>query len=144
RAHRPEQVGEQRPHPHVLAGPPAGQGEVAAVAVDVLPEQRDFGDALGGEGPHLVDDVVEGTADLAAPHRGDDAEGAVVVAADLDGDPGGVRDLAPGGQRGGERLVVVGDGLLEDLDDRAAGGPLLGHQLGGPPDVVGAEHDVDL
>ena len=59
-AHRPQQVGEQGPHPHVVvARPPLGQREVAPVAVDVLAQQRDLGDAVGGQGPHLVDHVVE-------------------------------------------------------------------------------------
>ena len=41
------------------------------------------------------------------------------------------------------RLVVVGDGLVEDLGD---GPPCAGlvEQLGGPVHVVGAEHDVDV
>ena len=92
----------------------------------------------------LADHVVERAADLAAPHRGHDAERARVVAADLDRDPPGVRHLAARRQRAGERRVVVGRGLLEDLDDRPAGGPLLAEQLGGPTDVVGAEHHVDV
>ena len=49
---------------------------------------------------------------------GHDAEGAGVVAADLDGDPGRVVDLALHGEGRRERLGVV-HGLVPDLDDRA-------------------------
>ena len=73
----PQQVGEQRPDPRVVvAGLAGGQREVAAVGVDVLAEQRDLGDAVGGQGVDLVDDVGERPADLAAPHGRHDAEGA--------------------------------------------------------------------
>jgi hypothetical protein len=40
--------------------------------------------------------------------------------------------------------VILGCGLVEDLDHRAPGGPLLADELGRPVDVVGAEHDVDV
>ena len=70
RTDRPQEVGEERPHPHLLARPPPGQGEVAPVGVHVLAEQRDLGDALAGQHPHLVDQPVEGLADLGAAHGG--------------------------------------------------------------------------
>ena len=55
-----EQFGEQRPQARVdVARLASGQLQVAAVAVDVLPEQRDLGDAVGGQAGDLVDDVVE-------------------------------------------------------------------------------------
>ena len=143
-ADRTEQLGEQRANSHRLAGLPAGQREVAAVGVHVLPEQGHLGDAVGGQGSHLVHDVVEAAADLPSPHRRHDAERAGVVAADLDGDPGRVGHLTPSRQRAGERLVVVGGRLLQDLDDRPARRALLAQELGGPVHVVGAEHDVDV
>ena len=73
-------------------------------------------DAVGDELLDLVHDVTHAAADLGAAHDGHDAEGARVVAADLDGDPRGVRDVTSRGQRRRIRLV-----LLEDLDDRALG-----------------------
>ena len=120
------------------------QLEVAAVAVDVLAEQRDLGDAVGGERLDLVDDVVERAADLHAAHGGHDAERAAVVAADLDRHPRVVRRLADGRQRRREQGVVVDARLVEDLGDRAAGAGPSREQLGGAVDVVRAEHDVDV
>ena len=101
-----QQVGELGP---VLPG-----AEVAAVGVHVLAEQRDLGDAVGGERLDLVHDVAHAAADLAPAHRRHDAERAGVVAADLDRHPGRVIRVAARGQRRRVRLV-----LLEDLDDRA-------------------------
>ena len=58
RADVAQQVGEQRAEPCVVvAGLAGGELEVAAVAVDVLAEQRDLGDAVGGELFDLGDDV---------------------------------------------------------------------------------------
>ena len=99
-----------------------GQLEVAPVAVDVLAEQRDLGDPGGGELLDLADDLVERPGDLHAAHRRHDAEGAVVVAADLDRHPGVEGRLADRRQRRREQGVVVDDGGVEDLGDRAARG----------------------
>lgn len=83
-----DQIGEQRAQPGVgVAGLASGQLQIAAVAVDVLPEQGDFRDAVGDQRLHLGHDVVERAADLDTAHGRHDAERAVVVAADLDGDP---------------------------------------------------------
>jgi hypothetical protein len=41
-----EQVGEQRAHRDGLARPSAGEREIAAVAVHVLPQQGDLGDTV--------------------------------------------------------------------------------------------------
>ena len=88
RADGAQQVGEQRAQAGgCVAGSAGGELQVAAVAVDVLAEQRDLGDAVGGESLDLVEDVGERAADLDAAHRGHDAEGAVVVAPDLDRHP---------------------------------------------------------
>ena len=140
----PDQVGEQGADPHRLARPSPGEREVAAVAVHVLPQQGHLGDAVGRQGPHLTDDVVDAAADLASPDGGHDAECARVVATDLDRDPRRVGHLPPCWQRAGERLVVVGGGLLQDLDDGSTGGALLTQELRGPVDVVGAEHHVHV
>ena len=125
-----QQVGELRA---VLAG-----AEVAPVGVHVLAEQRDLGDAVGRELLDLVHDVAHPAAHLGAAHQRHDAEGAGVVAADLDRDPRRVVVVAAGRERRRVRLV-----LLEDLDDRALD---LGarEQLRGVGEVVGAEHDVDV
>ena len=50
--HRPEELGEEG----------AAPGEVPPVGVDVLPEQGDLAHPPAGQGPHLVDQVVEGPA----------------------------------------------------------------------------------
>ena len=130
RVERFEQVGEAG---RVLPG-----AEVATVGVDVLAEHRDLAHAVGRERGDLGDDVAQPAAHLATPHLRHDAEGARVVAADLDRDPRRVRGLAARRQRGRVRLV-----LLEDLDDR----PLVARpreQRRGVGQVVGAEHDVDV
>ena len=113
----PQEVGEQRADSYRVAGVPGGQGEVPSVAVHVLAQQGDLGDAVAGERFHLGDDVRERPADLRAADSRDDAERAGVVAADLDRDPRVVPVVAPGRQRGGEAGVVVRDGLGEDLGD---------------------------
>ena len=116
-----QQIGEQRPHAGVgVAVATGGQLQVAAVAVDVLAEQRDLGDAGRRQLADLADDLVERPGDLDAAHGRHDAEGAAVVAADLDRDPRVVRRLADGRQRRREHGVVVEDGGVEDLGDRAA------------------------
>ncbi len=112
--------------------------QVGAVGVDVLAEQRDLDDALADQRLDLGEDVAGAAVLLLAAQRGDDAEGAGVVAADRDRDPGGVRRLAAGGQRGGEGLQRLQDlhlGLLLD--------PGALQQCGQVPDVVGAEDHVD-
>ena len=139
-----QQVGEQGTQLDVGVAPLAGdQREVASVAVDVLPEQRHLRDATRSEQLDLGHDLVERTADLAPTHGGDDAERTVVVAADLDRDPGVERAVATDGERGREHRVIVDHRLVEDLGDRAVLTG-VGHQLGGPVDVVRAEHDVHV
>ena len=140
---RIEQVGEQGPDADVVAGLAGGEGEVPPVGVDVLAQQGDLGDAVGGEPADLGHDVVDRPADLGAAHGGHDAEGAGVVAADLDRDPGRVGELTPGGQGARELGVVLGGRRLEDLGDRTVG-PGAVQQLDGPGHVVGADHDVDV
>ncbi len=112
--------------------------QVGAVGVDVLAEQGHLDDALADQRLDLGEHVAGPAVLLLAAQRGDDAEGAGVVAADRDRDPGGVRGLPAGGQGRGEGLQG-----LQDLDlglalDR---GPLQqGRQVA---DVVRAEHHVD-
>jgi hypothetical protein len=159
RRHRTEQVGEQRSGPAsgiigplgtgdegVVGGrvdPAAGGGEVAAVGVHVLAEEGHLEHTVGGEALDLGHELPEGTADLPAPDRRDDAVGAGVVATDLEGEPGRVVDLALDGQGGGEGLRLV-HGLVPDLGHRAARLPRGVQQLDGPVHVVGAHDDVDV
>ena len=141
---RPEQVGEQRAQRgRVVAAAAGGQLDVAAVAVDVLPEQGHLGDTLAGERLDLGDDVGERPAHLLAAHRGDDAERAAVVAADLDRHPGVERRHPLGRQRRREHRVIVDDGRFEDLGDRTVLAGVL-DELGGAVHVVRTEHDVDV
>ena len=128
--------------PGVTAAP-RRQLEVAAVAVDVLTEQRDLGDPAGGERLDLGDDLGERARDLDATHGRHDAERAVVVAADLDRHPRVVRRLAHGREGRREQGVVVDHGGVEDLRDRSARRRRR-EQLGRPVHVVRAHHDVDV
>ena len=116
-----QQVGEQRPDArrHVAAAA-SGELQVAPVAVDVLAEQRDLGDARRRPARSTsADDLVERTGDLHPADGRHDAERAVVVAPDLDRDPGVVGRLANRRERRREQRVVVDDGGVEDLRDRS-------------------------
>ncbi len=140
-ADRPQQVREQRTHAARSARPPRRQREVTAVGVHVLAEQRDLGDAGGGEPLDLGDEGVERAADLRPPHGRHDAERAGVVASDLDRDPRAVALLALRGQDRRKRGGVIGCGSLEHLDDR----PLPTGELDevrGAMHVVRAEDDI--
>ena len=60
RTGRPQQIGEQGPNARRgVAVAARGQLQVASVAVDVLPEQRDLRDAGRGKLADLGDDLVE-------------------------------------------------------------------------------------
>ncbi len=127
-----------------------GVGVVApAVGGDDLAEQGDLAHAARGEGGALGDDLLHGAGALVAAGLGHDAEGAVHVAALLDGDEGG--DLRRGVGRGcavggrGEEVVldrVLRAGLLLDVHDAAADGQA---GLAGGADVVQiARHLVEF
>ena len=64
-----------------LGEPARLRAQARAVGVDVLAEQRDLADAVGGERAHLVDELLERPRDLAPARRGHDAERALHVAA---------------------------------------------------------------
>ena len=113
--------------------------EVAAVAVDVLSQQRDLHHALFGELSELSADVFQRATLLATAHVGHDAVGAEVVAAGHDGHPG-----APGASAGCRQVAgkaVVG---LDGLDHRGARLQALLQQLHQMAQVVGAEDDVHV
>ncbi len=124
---------------------PAG-GRGIAIAVDVLPQQLDFGVALFGQAAGFGHDAFAGAAALGPAREGDDAVGAGFVAAFDDGDVGAVRIVAAG-ERGVEGLfgveaqtgdaAVAGFELHQHLAEAGiAGRP--GHQA----DVRGAFEDL--
>ena len=75
RGNRTQQFSEQRPNANVI-GPIATlrESQIASVAVDVLAEQGDLGDALRGEHADFGDDIYEWAADLDATNGWHDAE----------------------------------------------------------------------
>ena len=92
-----------------------------AVGVDVLAEQRDLADALGGEPRDLVDQLLERPRDLAAARRRHDAERALHVAAGGDLHPAVDVARALARQVAGEALE-----LEEALGGQRVGGQELG------------------
>ena len=112
--------------------------ELHAVGVDVLSEQSHLDHTLGDQCLDLGEDVSGATVLLLATQRGHDAEGAGVIAADTDRHPGGVRRLAPSGQRGREDLETLEDldlGLLRDTRPLEQGRQRT--------EIVRAEDDID-
>src|SRR5262249_37602104 len=86
-------------------------GQVAAVPVDDLAEQRDLARAVGDQAAHLVDELGDRAAGLAAAALRDDAVGAGPVAAVDDRDPAG-RTARPG-QRPGPLAPALAERGLE-------------------------------
>jgi hypothetical protein len=136
-----QQIGEQRSRRHVVSGPPSFQLDVATVTVDVLAEQSDLGDALGRQTPNFVQHVVVWPTDLGTANAGNDAERAGVVASDLNGHPRVVTGGPLGRQRRWEQGLVIENGFVQDLGDRAPGHRIV-QQIDGAMNVVGAQHDV--
>ena len=112
--------------------------ELRPVGVDVLAEQGDLEHPVGDQRADLGQDVAGAAVLLLAAQAGHDAEGAGVVAADRDRDPGRVDRLAPGRQQRGERLQRLGELGLRLVPDP---GPL--EQRGQRGHVVGAVDHVD-
>ena len=139
----PALTDESRRACRVKFRPSCDERQVAAVGVDVLSEQGDFGGSSFGEGAHLADELRERPALLFATHRRHDAERARVVAADLDRYPGGIGKFGADRLRGGKRLGVVRR-RVEDLHRRRAGPSSLVQQVGEATDVVGPEDRVDV
>ena len=91
----------------------------------------------------LAEEIAEGPGDLLAAHSRHDAERTRVVAANLDRDPGAVRQVISNRHRGRE----VGGVLcrrVEDLDDGGASRPRLVEELDDTADVEGPEDRVDV
>ncbi len=84
-------------------------GQIVAVGVDVLAQQRDLPDTAVRQKTGLPGDVVDGAANLAPTAVGDDAEGAELVAAVDDGDVR--RDVGPGDQRADSPVRVYAHSL---------------------------------
>ena len=104
-------------------GPVAPVARVAPlVRVDRLSEEGDLGDAAADGLPRLGEDLFRVAVLLGAAHVRHDAEGAAVIAAALDGDPGGdVRAAALF-----EPAVVLVEGEVEDGEAVAGGMGLAG------------------
>jgi hypothetical protein len=113
-------------------------GEVTAVGVDVLAQQRDLEHVVGDERLDLLDDLADPAGAFGAAQARDDAEGAGVVAPDGDRHPGVVADVALRRQSRGEGLELFDQ--LDDGDGRRVG---LREQLRQVGQVVGAVDDVD-
>ena len=124
------QVAEQTAEPGSLPG-----GQVAPPGVDVLAQQRQLADAVGGQPARLPDQVVQRPALLAAAHAGNDAVAALRVAALRDLQPGLVAALALAGQVAGE----VVEGREVALGQLAAGGDVVAQLVDG----ARAERQVD-
>ena len=119
-----QQLGEAR-----ALGP-----QVAPVGVDVLPEQRDLADAVGGQALDLGDQLGERAADLAPARGGHDAVRAAAVAADGDLHPALELAGALGRQVAGEAL---------ELEVALGAQRVRRQELCELVDLAGAERDVD-
>src|SRR5439155_9683519 len=112
--------------------------EVPTPRIDVLTEQRDLANALGGEPRHLRDDLAGPAPHLPAAHRRDDAVGAPRVAAHRDLDPRLERPFAVHRKLARERPLIEAEPTPGDPE--AAGAEPLAEMR----DRARAECDVDL
>jgi hypothetical protein len=122
RIHRAEQVGE-------VVG-------AVVIAVDGLPEQRDFAGTRRGELRHLADDVGEPPAPLGAARVRNDAERTAVVAAALYRNEGGRTRLTH------RRHVLVVLPVAEGGVAHAAARPGQADQVGQVAVGIGADHEI--
>ena len=58
------------------------------ISIDILPNQRDFANALGGEAANFRDDLINGAGDFRAARIGHNTKCAEFIAAFLDGHKG--------------------------------------------------------
>ena len=119
-------------------GPVLPGAEVAPVGVDVLAEQRDLGDAVGGELLDLVHDVAHAAADLGAAHDGTmqnahELSQPIWIVTQAEWSTSRRAGSADGYASCSSRISTIGP------SSRAAR-----EQLGRVGEVVGAEHDVDV
>ena len=135
-----EELHERRPAPRRRIIAPA-------VARDNLPEEGDLPHAPFRQRPALGDDVLHRPGALVAARLGHDAEGAIHIAALLDGDKGGDRPLL----RPMVADRVLRAGLLGNVDDgganrsaRLAGGAEVVEITGHPVKLLGSDDEVDV
>ena len=102
--HRAQQLGEPWPPAR------APDGEVPAIRVHVLAEERDLHHSIVSEALDLGEDIPEGSRSLGTANERDDAERARVVAADADRHPG-----VMGAATAGRQPAPRGQGAREDL-----------------------------
>jgi len=105
----PEQARETRALPAAPSRRAGGQrrrGQVPAVGVHVLAEERHLAHAVAGHLANLLHQLLEWTADLTAARGRHDAVRAHAVAADADLQPALERALAPGRETAGEALEL--------------------------------------
>src|SRR5579863_6606867 len=93
--------------------------EIAPVGVHVLSKQRHFARPTGGKLAYFADELREQPALFFSAHSGNDAEGAAVVAADLDRYPGRVREFRTDELSRGERVGVI-NYCIKHLDNRSS------------------------
>ena len=110
-------------------------GQVVAVGLHRLAQERDLAHAALGQHRHLVRHLGDGPAALAAAAVGDDAEGAELVAAVDDGHVGG-----------GPRWLGEGAGpeLAAQVFVRQDGGQHVGEGLGAGEDIDEGEALLEL
>ena len=129
--HRAQELAEPRPRGGI------GSGEVAPVRVHVLPEEGHLHHAARRCALDLGQDVAQRPGPLRPAHERDDAERAVVVAADAHRDPGVMRRARPRGQRAREDLGVFAHVHLGAVSFGRA------DEIEEPRQRVGADHHVD-
>ena len=115
-------------------GDATGAREIAAIRVDVLPEQRHLAHPVGGKPFDLLDQLARRTADLATARRGHNAVRADTVAADADLHPPLELPLTLARQAAGEAF---------ELEVPLGGQRVAGQELREPVDLSGTERNVD-
>src|SRR6266566_8492840 len=96
------------------------RGKIAAPRVHVLAEQCDLAHALSGEARHLRDDLARTTRHLASANRGDDAVGALRVAAHRDLHPRLEPALTVHRKLAGEHTVLDSEAATRDAEPTCA------------------------
>ena len=129
--HCREEIGEKRTGPAVIKPQRTGDlcivdgrfeataraGEIAAIGVDVLSQQRDLANAIGRKSLNLGKQLAERSTDFSTTYRRNDAVGARVVTADLNGDPRRPVNLSAHRECGRERGRIV-KGFIPNFGDR--------------------------
>jgi hypothetical protein len=99
-SNRCQQVGEEWSQPcFVVTIAAGGTLKVTSIRVYVLPEQGDLAHSIGCEAFDFGNHVIEWAGDFFTANRWNDAKCTVVIATNLDRDPGCVGNFPPDGQR---------------------------------------------